>query len=235
VGNAVGGISHFLVSVMFGKKSFLWIALVASFVLINNSAAAAQQRKPVNVREAEQLLSDLGYWISKIDAVADASTRHSIMAFQKVEGLKRTGTLTAAVMARLRWATRPVAKHQTSSAHIEVDLTRQVLFLTNDEGTVRLILPVSSGNEKRYFDEGKWQIAHTPRGNFRIIRKINGVRKAPLGNLYYPNYIVNGVAIHGSSSIPASPASHGCIRIPRTADKMLFGLAPLGMEVFVYD
>lgn len=235
MGNAAGGVSHFLVNVMFCKKILLCIALVACFGLINHPVAAAQQRKPVNMREAEQLLSDLGYWILKVDGVADASTRHSIMAFQKVERLKRTGTLTAAAMVRLRQATRPLARHQTSAAHIEVDLTRQVLFLTNDEGTVRLILPVSSGNEKRYFDEGKWQIAHTPRGSFRIIRKINGVRKAPLGNLYYPNYIVDGVAIHGSSSIPASPASHGCIRIPRTADKMLFGMAPIGMEVFVYD
>jgi lipoprotein-anchoring transpeptidase ErfK/SrfK len=176
----------------------------------------------------------MGYWLTKADGVADASTRHAITAFQKVEGLKRTGTLNAATMAALRKADRP-APNYTGEAHIEIDLTRQVLFVVDGNGAVTHILPVSSGNEEKYFDEGKWQIAHTPRGAFNIERKINGVRKASLGDLYYPSYFSGGVAIHGSNSIPVKPASHGCVRIPRFADKAFFQMAPLGMLVFVYD
>jgi lipoprotein-anchoring transpeptidase ErfK/SrfK len=96
-------------------------------------------------------------------------------------------------------------------------------------------LPVSSGNEQKYFDEGKWQIAHTPRGTFKIERKIKGLRRASLGNLYNPNYFVNGVAIHGSASIPVFPASHGCVRIPRFADKAFSEMVWIGMSVYVYD
>jgi lipoprotein-anchoring transpeptidase ErfK/SrfK len=110
-----------------------------------------------------------------------------------------------------------------------------VLFLTDEQGTVVRILPVSTGNEKRYFDQGQWQIAHTPRGSFKIKWKINGVRHAPLGDLYYPNYFYGGVAIHGSPSVPPSPASHGCVRIPRYADRAFSSRVPIGMEVFVYD
>jgi lipoprotein-anchoring transpeptidase ErfK/SrfK len=124
---------------------------------------------------------------------------------------------------------------QTGAVHVEIDLTRQVLFLIDAANQVTLILPVSSGNEKRYFDQGKWQVAHTPRGHFRIERKINGVRKAPLGNLYYPNYFHDGVAIHGSNSVPAFPASHGCVRIPRFADRSFSSMVSVGTEVFVYD
>ncbi len=188
-----------------------------------------------DIFEVETLLSNLGYWIVKVDGVSDASTRHAIMAFQKVEGRKRTGSLNAADMELLRSVQRPEARFLTGSVHVEIDLTRQVLFLVADSGDVTHILPVSSGNEKRYFDQGRWQIAHTPRGNFEITRKINGVRKASLGNLYYPNYFVGGVAIHGSNSVPSYPASHGCVRIPRFADRAFSGMVNVGTMVFVYD
>jgi lipoprotein-anchoring transpeptidase ErfK/SrfK len=185
--------------------------------------------------EIETLLSDLGYWILKVDGVADASTRHAMTAFQKVEGRKRTGVLSAADLEALHFAKAPRAKFQTGAAHIEVDISRQVLFLADSAGTVVRILPVSTGNGARYFDQGKWQVAHTPRGEFRIERKLNGVRRASLGNLYYPNYFHGGVAIHGSNSIPPYPASHGCVRIPRFADRAFSAMVHVGMEVFVYD
>lgn len=188
-----------------------------------------------DILEAEKLLAGLGYWILKVDGKADASTRHAITAFQKVEGRKRTGVLSSADMEALRIASPPQARHMTGDLHVEIDISRQALFLVNADGAVTHVLPVSSGNEKKYFDQGKWQIAHTPRGRFRIERKINGVREASLGSLYYPNYFYGGVAIHGSTSIPAFPASHGCVRIPRFADRLFFGMVRVGTEVFVYD
>jgi lipoprotein-anchoring transpeptidase ErfK/SrfK len=185
--------------------------------------------------EAERRLSELGYRILKIDGVADASTVHAIVAFQKVEGLKRTGKLDAVLLEKMRAAQRPTSRYWTGAVHVEVDLARQVLFFVDEEAIVKYTIPISSGNEKYYYEEGKRQKAHTPRGRFKIVRKINGVRKAPLGSLYYPSYIYAGIAIHGSNSVPAYPASHGCIRIPRFADREVFAMAPIGMEVMVYD
>ena len=51
-----------------------------------------------NMLEIEQRLSQLGYWITKVDGKADASTRQAILAFQKVEHRKRTGVVSAADM-----------------------------------------------------------------------------------------------------------------------------------------
>jgi peptidoglycan hydrolase-like protein with peptidoglycan-binding domain len=211
------------------------ILILFGFVLSASAGVPDRRLNRSELLEVETLLSNLGYWILKVDGIADASTKHAITAFQKVEGLKRTGRLTAADLEALQFARTPVAKFQTGAAHVEVDVSRQVLFLTDDSGVVVRILPVSTGNEKKYFDEGKWQIAHTPRGHFRIERKINGVRQAPLGNLYYPNYFYGGVAIHGSNSIPPFPASHGCVRIPRYADRAFSTMVHIGTEVFVYD
>jgi len=225
---------------MFSRSKWITLVLAAAALLFPLSTAvvaAVQTPKPPsrNLLEAEQLLLKLGYWIVKADGVADPSTRHAITAFQKVEGRKRTGTLSKADLAALRSASRPTAKFQTGSAHIEIDMSRQVLFLVGSDGVVQRVLPVSTGNEKKYFDKGEWQIAHTPRGLFRVAWKYNGVRKSTLGSLYYPSYFVGGVAIHGSASVPATPASHGCVRVPRFAEREIYKLAPVGMEVMVYD
>jgi hypothetical protein len=211
------------------------VILLAGITTYANTTDGEGNSRGRDVLEVETLLSRLGYWITKVDQKSDASTLQAIIAFQKVERLKRTGSLSAADMESLRFAERPNAKHKTGHMHIELDITRQVLFLVGASGEVERILSISSGNEKRYFDQGKWQIAHTPRGRFRIERKINGVRKSTLGSLYYPNYFHQGVAIHGSLLVPPYPASHGCVRIPRFADREFFRLVPLGTEVFVYD
>src|SRR3954471_24223486 len=211
-----------------------------TFILVTISLIAfsptvfAQKAKP-NVLEIEQRLNDLGYWITKVDGRSDDSTRQAIIAFQKVEGHKRTGVMSAADLELLRNATKPTPKYTSGPAHVEVDISRQVLFYVGDDGTVQKIVSVSTGNEQKYFDEGEWQKAHTTRGNFKVQWKFNGERKASLGTLYYPSYFNGGIAVHGSPSIPPYPASHGCVRVPRFADKTLYKMMPVGMPVFVYD
>lgn len=210
------------------------LTLATDGILKAQSAAKKSKTDKLQILEAETLLSNLGYWILKVDGISDASTKHAIVAFQKVERRKRTGILNASELAAMRSASRPQPRF-TGETHVEVDIPRQVLFLVNENGVVTRILPVSSGNEKKYYQDGKWQIAHTVRGNFKIIRKIKGVRKAPLGSLYNPNYFHGGWAIHGSNSVPAYPASHGCVRIPRFADKAFSDMIWVGMRVYVYD
>ena len=193
-------------------------------------------RETTQIAEAEQLLADLGYMIDKADGKLGFMSRHAIMAFQKVVGIKRTGVLTASTLEKMREASKPAAKYD-GPAHIEVDIARQVLFMVNDEGAVTLIVPISSGSGEKYYDKStnKWEIASTPRGEFKIQRKINGHRKAPLGTIYYPSYFKQGWAIHGSNSIPPRPASHGCVRVPRGADQKLFKMMPVGMKIYLYD
>lgn len=187
-----------------------------------------------SIEEAEKLLAERGYWITKVDGVKDASTYHALTAFQKVEGLKRTGVLTEIELATLRNSSRPAAGVPNYTAHIEIDIRRQVLFLVGENNLVTHILPVSSGSEKGYFDEGRWQIAHTPLGVFQITRQIKATRHATLGTLFHPNYFSGGVAVHGSNSIPFTPVSHGCVRIPHFASTEFSGLVWVGMPVHVF-
>lgn len=217
------------------KIKNLLLVIVCLITLTGTSHPSVISESSDNLLEVERLLSGMGYRILKVDGVADKSTYHAIVAFQKVEGLERTGKINGGLLESLRFASRPTARFRRAGAHIEVDISRQVLFVTDDDGLVVYILPVSTGNEKPYVDKGKRQIAHTPRGHFQIERKINAWRMSSLGLLFYPSYFYRGVAIHGSVSVPSFPASHGCVRIPRFAEKEFFKMAPIGMEVFVYD
>lgn len=195
---------------------------------------APQTLTKSDIREAEQLLSDLGYWTGEIDGKMDPSTRSALIAFQKVEGRAPAGRLTRAELSAIRSASRP-SPIETGYAHIEADLERQVLFVVDENGAVSKILPISSGSGEEFTSEGWTRRAVTPTGRFKVYRKVEGWRKAPLGPIYYPNYFLSGVAIHGSSSVPARPASHGCIRIPVFAAKEFSEMTPTGTVVLVHS
>lgn len=218
----------------------LRLLLILLLILLFSILSEGSIRKPQQqltreqITEAEQRLSDLGYWTGPIDGRFDAASQHALIAFRKIEGRKRAGELTATDLDALRSAIAPQPR-ETSYAHVEVDLTRQVLIVVDNDGKATHILPVCAGNEQLYQDDGRWQRARTPRGRFIVTRKINGWRLSSLGLLYYPNYIHQGIAIHGSLVIRTYPDSHGCIRIPMFAAKRFSEITPIGTIVVVYD
>ncbi len=230
-------------------KSYALPVFFCSLLFFPMSHAHAKQKqqknKPENIQaslfpsaseiaEARELLRQLGYWVIPEAVRFDTSLRHALIAFQKIEGRKRTGILTAEELNAIRTAHQPTAM-EAGVAHIEVDLQRQVLFLVDSEGLVSHILPVSSGSGQLYTQDGVTQRAVTPLGHYKIERKILGWRKSALGLLYYPNYFHGGFAIHGNPSVPAYPASHGCIRIPMFASQEFSTIATVGMDVLVHN
>ena len=219
-------------------KSIIVVLLMATLAVsgpaVFADGRARKSRQAALIREAEQLLSNFGYWTGRIDGVQDAGFRHALMAFQKVEGRNRTGRFNIAELTALRNASRPPPL-DSGPFHIEVDLARQILFVVEDSGIVTRILPVSTGNGQWFTAEGWSRQGVTPTGRFRIFRKISGTRRSELGLLYYPNYIVGGIAIHGSTAMTPYPDSHGCIRIPLYASKEFFEMAPVGTPVIVHS
>jgi peptidoglycan hydrolase-like protein with peptidoglycan-binding domain len=185
------------------------------------------------VAALQQRLVDLGYWLGEPDASYGQLTRQAVMAFQKVEGLGRDGVAGPVTQERLAVAGRPSPR---GGGGLEIDLDRQVLFVV-DGGQVRWTINTSTGNGEAYVSSsGGTARAVTPPGEFRVRSEIDGLREAPLGTLYRPKYFNGGIAIHGSGSIPAQPASHGCARVTNSAMDMLWasGAAAIGTPVWVY-
>lgn len=210
-------------------------------MLLISIAAIASAQQPgaqaplsrAGVSEAERRLADLGYWTGALDGRFDPATRSALIAFQKWERRTVTGQLTLAELEAIRSSTAPRAR-ELGYAHVEVDLDRQVLMWVEEQGEVR-VLPISSGNDQPFVDEGETSIAYTPRGRFLVYDKEVGWGNGPLGSVYYANFISGGVAIHGSRSVPTQPASHGCIRIPMFAAREVSKLLSVGTIVLVYD
>jgi lipoprotein-anchoring transpeptidase ErfK/SrfK len=187
------------------------------------------------VQELQQRLFDLGFWLGEIDGHYGQLTRQAVMAFQKAEGLDRDGVAGPKTRERLPTAARP-APRTTEGDRIEVDLKRQLLLVVRG-GQVQWTFNTSTGNGEAYDrPSGGTGVARTPRGDFEIERQINGVREADLGVLYRPKYFHGGIAVHGSGSVPAQPASHGCVRLTNAAMDLLWAsdVAPVGTEVKVY-
>lgn len=213
------------------------LLLTLFLVLITTPSIADAQKaraplKREQTREAERRLAELGYWTGTIDGRIDAATRSGLIAFQKWEGRSITGRLTLEEIEALRGSAAPTPR-DGSYEHVEVDIDRQVLLIVNDKGGVR-VLPVSTGTDKPFVYDGETSIAYTPRGRFVVYDKTVGWENK-LPGMYYPNYISGGIAIHGSYSVPAQPASHGCIRIPVFAAREVSKLMKLGTIVLVYD
>ena len=175
----------------------------------------------------------MGYWTGPVDGRFDPATRSALVAFQKWEGRPISSQLTLDELEAIRTSTSPKVR-ELGYSHVEVDVDRQVLLMVNDDGRVR-VLPISSGSDKPFVDEGQTSIAHTPRGRFLVYDKVVGWEKGPLRSMYYSNYISGGVAIHGYPTVPIQPASHGCIRIPIFAAREVSKLLPIGTIVLVYD
>ncbi len=211
----------------------MFLIVVTSFVSAQETKRRSALVTRAETRETERRLAELGYWTGAIDGLLDPATRSALIAFQKWEGRPVTGKLTREEIDAIRAATPPKAR-DLGYAHVEVDIDRQVLLIVNDDNSVR-VLHTSTGSGKPFMDLGQMSVAYTPRGRFVVYDKTFGWEDGVLGSVYYANYISGGVAIHGYLSVPAQPASHGCIRIPMFAAREVSKLMPVGTIVLVYD
>ncbi|MBY5162758.1 L,D-transpeptidase family protein [Salsipaludibacter albus] len=187
----------------------------------------------MSVSDAQKVLRDQGYYLGEVDGEAGDAFTSALVAFQKVNGISRDGSLGPDTSAALRNPKQPSLKGGNST-RIEIDLSAQVIHLVKNGTRVRT-MPTSSGNGEQYAtSSGGTANAKTPVGDFVIERRIEGIREADLGILYDPLYFYKGWAIHGSNSVPAYEASHGCTRLTRADAKWLGAQVPNGTQVRIY-
>ena len=103
--------------------------------------------------------------------------------------------------------------------HIEVDKTRQVLFEVR-RGEVAGVSHVSTG-----------ATGNTPVGRWRVYGRVRGFLAS---GMYNSLFFLRGFAIHGYRSVPAYPASHGCVRTPFWFADRLFARWGVGTTVYVF-
>ncbi len=189
-------------------------------------------------------LIQLGFWLSAADGQYGLTTRQAVMAFEKYMGLEADGKVDQATADALTAITERPRARANSGTLVEVDKGKQVLFFVID-GRTEWILNTSTGNGKEYTEEDKNTpgemisgVSLTPSGLHKVNReRPDGWWEGDLGEIYRPKYFVGGVAVHGSNSIPAYPASHGCVRVSVPAMDWIWdsGIMPMNTPVWVHD
>jgi hypothetical protein len=164
----------------------------------------------------EQRLGELHYALRATDGVYGDDDVEAVLAFQKVNGLARTGVVDRTLWSRLATASVPRARY--GGTHAEIDKTRQVLFLVRN-GKVEKIVHTSTG-----------ATGNTPVGLWHVYFKVPGWSWV----LWYPSYFLRGFAVHGYPDVPAYPASHGCVRVPMWIAPQLYAEMPYGFPIYVY-
>jgi len=178
----------------------------------------AQGAHGPSVRILERRLAQLHYLLRGVDTFYADDTADAVLAFQKVNGLARTGRVTPALWRRLQTARTPRPRYRFGH-HIEVNKSKQILFEVNHGQVVR-ILHVSTG-----------ATGNTPIGLWHIYSKVPGT--LPDG-MFDSNFFLRGFAIHGYPSVPSYPASHGCVRTPNWAAPILFASSYYGEPIYIY-
>ena len=204
---------------------------------------ASGQRSGPPTRAAQRKLLELGFWLKGTDGRFEDTTRQAVMAFQKYYRLKPTGSITPGTAYLLQTISEPAVALSTEGTLAEVDKQHQLLFLVVAGETVA-VLNASTGDDREYEEPDANSpgvivrgVALTPEGTFTIDReRPDGWWIGDLGQIYRPKYFKGGVAIHGSTSVPAYPASHGCVRVSVPAMDMIWdeNILPKGTTVVVH-
>jgi len=187
------------------------------------------------VAAVQHRLIELHFDPGPADGSYGLATFYAVEGFQKLAGMKPDGKVGPEVQAAL--ANPPAVAPLVPGGEpnrVEIDKARQLLFLYSG-GQLRLISHVSTGSGKTYCAEGDCgNKSITPEGAFRFKWRYKGWRESRLGKLYNPVYFTNsGIAVHGSTSVPTYPASHGCVRIPMHIAEYFPSLVKSGDAVYV--
>lgn len=189
------------------------------------------------VVEIQKFLKSAHYDPGPADGAYGQATAYAVQAFQGLHGITKSGNWgpsERAVMRRASVNPTPLIPDGGDN-RVEIDLRNQTLKLYRG-GELELLSHVSTGSGKRYCVEGDCDnIAKTPAGTYKFTWRRKGWRESRLGKLYNPVYFNGGIAVHGAQSVPAYPASHGCVRIPMHIAEYFPSLVKTGYPVYVLD
>ncbi len=197
---------------------------------------------PAVIQAYQQRLADLHFDPGPVDGNYGQATSYAVETVQKIVGLPRTGRIGPPEAMTLAAFQYPQPLQPTGEANrTEIDVTKQVLTLYADY-QVRLMTTTSTGSGVHYCYNSPrdnptrhiCEVATTPSGRFTYTRWVKGWDKSPLGQLYQPYYFNGGIAVHGYPSVPTTPASHGCARIPMHIAEYYPMLVKVGDPVYVF-
>jgi hypothetical protein len=217
------GIGRFTVTLAFSSAEDLIGRSITTTVEARARTLRSGSSGP-DVRALTRRLAGLRFHVPPASAAFGPELTDAVIAFQKAYRLERTGVVGPTTWRRLERARVLKPRYRKPSPHIEIDKTRQILLVVRG-GEVQAVLPASTG-----------ATGNTPEGRHQIRWKALATTTWLGPAILYRTmtFYGNSFAIHGYYSVPAYPASHGCVRIPIWAADWLYNQSPVGETVYVY-
>lgn len=208
------GIGRLPVLISLGAGNGLRATTAATSVRATTTPLAQGSMGPY-VRAVVHRLRALRLHTPRSTGTFDSRVGDAVLAFHKSRGMVRSTTVDAATWRRLATASPMRPRFASPALHIEVDKTRQILSVVRD-GRILGTIHVSTG-----------ATGNTPVGRFRIHQRGGS-------NLFRFMAFIGNYGIHGYPSVPAFPASHGCVREPMWTASWTYGLVELGTTVIIH-
>lgn len=208
------------------------VAVVTVTLLAPMSASAAAS---ADVKKAQEILYKFGYPVGTIDGIFGPVTARSFCMFRQMSGMtvNRNG-LTSDLLTKLKaydgkyssLGKIPAPNREGKNTYLLAQQTCQAMFYV-EKGYYKRVIPISTGMADHTTPNGNYSLGGTQRGWSCSTEYQNGctrhtegrfVNISNYGNMYNkrlfkPNPSGNYL-VHGSTSVPTYPASHGCIRVP---------------------
>ncbi len=217
-------------------RRFFAITAISAVLLPVLPAAASESRAPLigvngfsalvrlepgdsgeDVATLQRALTDAGFYHSEVNGEYGDATESAVVAFHKYLRLERSATFSALDWIRLELLPEPgIPDRYDETDYLELDLDRQLLFLVRG-GELEQVIPVSSGGGYTYISPrtGNPHRAITPVGDFALRWHQLGWACDPVSGWCVYKYwaFTDYLGLHGYRSVPATPASHGCVRV----------------------
>jgi hypothetical protein len=207
------------------------LELLLSFLALMQIQPAAEKPRPVihhgssnrHVLYLERRLHSLGYLREQPNRDFNLTTQAAVWALQGDLGLERDGAVGSKTWQGLLSAKTRARPYRPVREGVVVDLTRGNIQIVS-RGRVRHTIHTASGSSATPTVQGDYRIYHRVRDDWS--RQYNS-------SMPYAQYFYRGYAFHESSSVPAYPASHGCLRLRNEDAKYLWDTLDYGDRVIV--
>jgi lipoprotein-anchoring transpeptidase ErfK/SrfK len=191
------------------------------------------------VERLQQALAEARLYPHEIDGTYGEATAAAVVAFHKLLGVERSDAWQPHDWLLLQDLPMPeIPKRGNEPTRIEVDIGNQLIYLIEDRN-LTAIIPTSTAGAYSYYSvrQGATVRAGTPRGDFELFRFDPGWRCDPVTGWCVYNYwaFTTYYGLHGYLSVPAYPASHGCVRLHTFNSDWLSERFYIGMPVHVWD
>lgn len=208
----------------------LWVLVLVTAVL-GLAAPPAAAAPSASVREAQTILTKLGIPIGPVDGVYGPQTGRGLCAFRYLSGESPSrANVTSALLTKLRaydaaysaLSKIPAPARDGRDTYLVAHEHCQAMLYVADR-RYRRVMAISTGATGFGTPNGSYSLGGTKRGwhcstsypeSCRTQTSGRFAAISDFGNMYNRRFFrASGYYVHGSTSVPTYPASHGCVRV----------------------